>query len=386
MTSSPAGGASPLTLRNGFRCAPEANTSIEDVLLAVGAKVGNDNISSASRMNKAVVVFLKSENQVKTLIESGIWINETYVPITPLSAPATKIVISNVPPFVGNEIIIKELTRFGKIAGAIKEIPLGCKNAALKHVLSFRRHVYMFLSSPTKTLDVSFRIPHGESSYMVYASTETLRCFECGDIGHKRFTCPHKARNDEERGQTETPDAPQIVMESTPQQSGTADTNTEVRPIVLENIVIDAVVPGCSGGGGKSDVCVGVVGQVQENETHEGQSEEMDDSSEATVESCRDDESLADVDVVNCGSDLYSVEQINAFLDETKGKSVEIGKFFPDGDKFVVSVMKARQECSLEVLSQQKRFRLKKYITTIRQGGVKPGRAVKRRAAKGKQK
>lgn len=72
MTSSPAGGASPLTLRNGFRCAPEANTSIEDVLLAVGAKVGNDNISSASRMNKAVVVFLKSENQVKTLIESGV--------------------------------------------------------------------------------------------------------------------------------------------------------------------------------------------------------------------------------------------------------------------------------------------------------------------------
>ena len=202
--SSPAGGASPLTLRNGFRCASEANTSIEDVLLAVGAKVGNENISSASRMNKAVVVFLKNENQVKNLIESGIWVNETYVPITPLSAPATKIEISNVPPFVGNENIIKELTRFGKIAGAIKEIPLGCKNAALKHVLSFRRHVYMFLSSPTKTLDVSFRISHGESAYMVYASTETLRCFECGDIGHKRFTCPHKARNTEEEGPTET--------------------------------------------------------------------------------------------------------------------------------------------------------------------------------------
>lgn len=136
MTSPSAGVALPLILRNGFRCAPEANTSIEDVLLAVGAKVGHDNISSASRMNKAVVVFLKNENQVKNLIESGIWINEAYVPITPLSAPATKIVISNVPPFVGNGSIIKELTRFGKIAGAIKEIPLGCKNAALKHVLS----------------------------------------------------------------------------------------------------------------------------------------------------------------------------------------------------------------------------------------------------------
>ncbi len=76
MTSTPTGGASPLTLRNGFRCTPEMNTSIEDVLLAVGDKVGHANISSASRMNKAVVVFLKNEKQVKDLIESGIWINE----------------------------------------------------------------------------------------------------------------------------------------------------------------------------------------------------------------------------------------------------------------------------------------------------------------------
>ncbi len=57
------------------------------------------------------------------------------MPITPLSAPAIKVIISNVPLFVGNEGIIRELTRFGKIAGAVKEIPLGCKNAALKHVL-----------------------------------------------------------------------------------------------------------------------------------------------------------------------------------------------------------------------------------------------------------
>ncbi|KAI4878188.1 hypothetical protein NFI96_031868 [Prochilodus magdalenae] len=30
------------------------------------------------------------------------------------------------------------------------------------------------------------------SSYMVYASTDSLRRFECGDIGHKHFACPLK--------------------------------------------------------------------------------------------------------------------------------------------------------------------------------------------------
>ncbi len=40
--------------------------------------------------------------------------------------------------------------------------------------------------------------------------------------------------------------------------------------------------------------------------------------------------------------EVYSVEQINAFLDETKGKKVEIGNFFPDLDTFVLSAMKVR--------------------------------------------
>ncbi len=33
-------------------------------------------------------------------------------------------------------------------------VPLGCKHESLKHVLSFRRQVFMFLNAPT--LNVSF--------------------------------------------------------------------------------------------------------------------------------------------------------------------------------------------------------------------------------------
>lgn len=46
----------------------------------------------------------------------------------------------------------------------------------------------MFLDSPTQTLEVSFRVRHGDGYYVVYAS----KCFECGDVGNKRFACPHK--------------------------------------------------------------------------------------------------------------------------------------------------------------------------------------------------
>ncbi len=53
---------------------------------------------------------------------SGIWVKEMFVPVTPLSAPATKVTISNVPPFVSNEAILKELQRFGKIASPVKTL------------------------------------------------------------------------------------------------------------------------------------------------------------------------------------------------------------------------------------------------------------------------
>lgn len=38
---------------------------------------------------------------------------------------------------------------------------------------------------------------------MVYASTESLRCFECGELGHKCFTCLHR---DEVRASTSRTD------------------------------------------------------------------------------------------------------------------------------------------------------------------------------------
>lgn len=67
--------------------------------------------------------------------------------------------------------------------------------------------------------------------------------------------------------------------------------------------------------------------------------------------------------------DLYTLEQINSFLDKTKGRAgVEVCDYFPDVEKFVSSVMMVRRMSSYNELSQQKRFRLKKHLTAIRSG------------------
>lgn len=70
-----------------------------DVLVAVSERVGGLNIKSASGMNKAVV-FLAEVQMVDGSIEGGIKMNDTFVPILPLSSPSKKTVLSNLPPLI----------------------------------------------------------------------------------------------------------------------------------------------------------------------------------------------------------------------------------------------------------------------------------------------
>ncbi|KAK2883356.1 hypothetical protein Q8A73_022289 [Channa argus] len=181
------------TLRQGIRIAPpDGSITVEEVLLAIGNQVGHENLLVASRMNKAVVVFLKAERIVNDLVESGVVIRDLFVQVSPLSAPSTRVIVSGVPPFIPNALLENELRKFGKFASGFKTVNLGCKDPKLKHVQSLRRQVFMFLDSSTQTLDVSFRVKHGDGSYMLYASSGNMKCFECGDVGHKRLACPHK--------------------------------------------------------------------------------------------------------------------------------------------------------------------------------------------------
>ncbi|KAG7478767.1 Transposon TX1 putative 82 kDa ORF 1 [Solea senegalensis] len=181
-----------LSPKHGVRIVPPSTVTVEQVLLAVGDEVGHGNISYASRMNKAVVVFLKQESDVVKLVESGLVLSEEYIQVSPLAVPSTRITVSGVPPFVSNEALEKELRRFGKFASGFRSVGLGCKDLKLRHVQSFRRQVLMYLDSPTQTLDVSFRVKHENGYYMVFASSGNMKCFECGDVGHKRIACPHR--------------------------------------------------------------------------------------------------------------------------------------------------------------------------------------------------
>ncbi|TDH00073.1 hypothetical protein EPR50_G00183800 [Perca flavescens] len=409
----------PPSLRQGVRIAPpESNVTVEEVLLAVGEQVGYDNLSFASRMNKAVVVFMKDEQLVHQLIESGVFIRDSFVQVSPLSVPSTRITVSGVPPFIPDELLGNELQRFGKFASGFKTVTLGCKDPKLRHVQSLRRQVFMFLDSPTQTLEVSFRVKHGHGSYMVYASSGQLKCFECGDVGHKRFACPHRqqALTAGEAAAPETPSADEacgpgaddVAPGDGSDVAGLADAG---------GVAADRGVADAAGGEVKEgnvekqsqseqqqvppqveshSECVGATAQSQSGITgevastsltrdhtgitssitrdHTGiPSGEQGGGLFSSQASCASDDMEFDsesdtvsIGEINLSTDLYSLEEIDRFLNETFKRSVKVTDYFKDTEKFIKSVAVLKRLVGFDLLDKKKRYRLKKHITTLR--------------------
>lgn len=424
MATAPGEAGPSLSIRHGFRCVPEGGTTIEEILLAVGEQIGHDQITSASRMNKAVVVFVKSELPVNRVVEIGLVVNDIFLPVTPLFSPTDRITISNVPPFIPNVDIQREVTCFGKMASGIKEVNLGCKSESLKHVLSFRRQVFMFLDSPSHTLDVSFRVKHEGLSYMIYASTGSLRCFECGSFGHKRASCPsiNTDQNKEKAGpsyeetgsETEKGNDPQTtdaattsagessgmghpkvgaflaetrgVVEDVAKRNGysgpaaanegiqvdgvleveelrgqTGDLNVVALPAPEEDKSAHGEVEGAEGkpGGSKEHgpvVCGKGENELEMQDPDEGQSDESSMSDIGTQSQVGDGDEV----------DLYTLKEVDAFLDTTYNRRITVSEFFPDENKFIASVTALQKKVGYDVLPQQKRYRLKKLVAKVR--------------------
>lgn len=62
---------------------------------------------------------------------------------------------------------------------------------------------------------------------------------------------------------------------------------------------------------------------------------------------------VSDFELSQSSGDLYTVEEINDFLDHTKGQKVDVLKVFPDAVKFLKSVMYVQKSVGCDVLSKQ---------------------------------
>lgn len=143
-------------------------------------------------MNNAFVLFVDEVEKVNKLVESGVVINDTFVPVLPLTMPAKRVIISNIPPFISDDVLVRELSRYGKIMLAIRKLPSGCKSPLLRHIVSHIRQVQMILNNRDEELNLTFKVNCDKFDDVVFVTSESSKCFGCGNEGHIIKDCPNK--------------------------------------------------------------------------------------------------------------------------------------------------------------------------------------------------
>ncbi|KAI3367139.1 hypothetical protein L3Q82_008136 [Scortum barcoo] len=178
-------------------------------------------------MSGAVVMFVDDMAKANKAMETGIVINDAFVSVSPLTAPTKRVTLSNVPPFISDEVLLRELARHGKIVSPVRKLPSGCKSPLLRHIVSHRQQVQMILNKKEE-LSLVFNLRVDDFEYVVFVTSGTLKCFGCGREGHLVRACPEKsssvrkAQSEETQSQTE-----QDAEETTETQQSQENTETE---------------------------------------------------------------------------------------------------------------------------------------------------------------
>lgn len=120
MATPDSGSFNSLTRRHGVKI--DSAAGVEACSLAVGEVIGYENIVSASRMISAVK-FVKTVDLANQLVQSDTLINGIFT-CFPCLHLQKKVTLSNVPPFIPNEALIKLLAHYGKTISPLKMIQI----------------------------------------------------------------------------------------------------------------------------------------------------------------------------------------------------------------------------------------------------------------------
>ncbi|XP_075933575.1 uncharacterized protein LOC142933370 [Anarhichas minor] len=413
-----------LTRKHGVKIPPLFGCSVEGISLAVGELVGHSCVKSAARMNNAADIFLDSLEAAEVVLENGVEVGEHFLPVHPLSSPAVKVTVSNVPPFIRNDDIIGELSKHGKVVSPVKRMSSGFKSPLLKHVVSHRRHVLMIPNNRSREVNLVFKITVEDFDYVIFAKTDDFKCYSCGKDGHLSRACPgengshedqnqsgtEEGRGDKQDGQEGTSGAQGVRVEETSVAQEVRVEETSVAQEVREEGTSVAQEVRVEETGGSQEVREEETSGLQEvrertgGQVESGSEVDMEEDEEqlkapqlkrkkggnsgnsqakkvattrsigaAECESSLEKDSAADSELSeyragSCkSSEGYSVEEIQDYLLRSKNvRGAKVEDYLSDKEKLLNSVRAHMRSKDRGGLTEQEGFRLKKIVQILK--------------------
>ena len=206
-----------MTRKNGVAFCANHEIALNNYLKSFVKCMPTAHIVSASRIsNGRIAVYMSSRDNVEEAVLHGFHHDNQFIEITPLVKPATRIVFSNVYPEIPNFVLADNISDFCKLVSPIRPISLGIKEPNLSHVVSFRRQAYALIQ-PNITIPEHINLTNNGVNYRVFLSTESAKCFNCGEVGHfskacKKNTAPTEANTEDKPRSTDNPLAPPPVF------------------------------------------------------------------------------------------------------------------------------------------------------------------------------
>ena len=100
-------GDSPLTRDNGVVFKALDTVSVRQYLTSLVYQISGANIISASRIsNGRIAAYLSSREAVIRAVENGLTHDGTFIELTPLVQPTTRLTLSNVYPEIPNAVLL----------------------------------------------------------------------------------------------------------------------------------------------------------------------------------------------------------------------------------------------------------------------------------------
>lgn len=165
---------------------------IDKYIFEIGKLTNPSNIRFVLRISgNRVCVYLDSKQTVNDLTtkHTHIVINDNTLQLRPLITQHKRLILSNVCPIIPYYILIDALNQLKiRINSSMTFLRARISNPGYSHILSFRRQVYIH-PDDEKLIPESLQINYEETTYWIYPSTDTLKCFLCKQSGHIAKQC-----------------------------------------------------------------------------------------------------------------------------------------------------------------------------------------------------